>query len=232
MKPLGRSKALRKSFLFVLTLGGLFLFHKTGLWDFFSDQARIQAFIESCGIWDEVAFVLLQAVQVILPSIPGAILNIIGGYLYGTILGVLWSTIGTTVGAYIAFSLSRRFGKPLTDRFFNVYIMRRIESAILRKGNFTIFLLFLIPGFPKDYLCYIIGLGRISTKEFLIIASMGRLFGTILETMGGDFLRHWQYGKIFLLVGTALSTILIVVKARDKIENAFDMLRGIRSEKE
>ncbi len=116
-------------------------------------------------------------------------------------MGVVLSTIGLTIGSFLAFSLSRFFGRPLTERFVDAKTMERFDYLLHHKGAFLVFLLFLIPGFPKDYLCYILGLGHLTTLEFLSIATTGRLLGTMLLTLGGSFLRNHQYYRFFLLSG-------------------------------
>jgi uncharacterized membrane protein YdjX (TVP38/TMEM64 family) len=145
----------------------------------------------------------------------------LGGYLFGKLLGIILSTLGLTIGSYIAFSLSRLFGRPFVEKFVNKSTMKRFDYLLHHKGAFLVFLLFLIPGFPKDYLCYILGLGHLSTMEFLIIGGTGRLFGTVLLTLGGDYIRHHQYGRFFILVGIALIVVMIAMAYRDKLERLF-----------
>jgi uncharacterized membrane protein YdjX (TVP38/TMEM64 family) len=89
---------------------------------------------------------------------------------------------------------------------------------------FLIFLLFLIPGFPKDYLCYILGLGHLTTLEFLAIATTGRLLGTMLLTLGGMFLRNHQYYRFFLLSGAAVVIVFLTIAYRDRLEKIFQVL--------
>lgn len=153
--------------------------------------------------------------------IPGEATGLLGGFLYGPFLGVILSTIGLTLGSYIAFALSRAFGRPFVEKFVSESSMARFDYLLHHKGAFLVFLLFLIPGFPKDYLCYILGLGHLSTKEFLIISGTGRLFGTILLTLGGDYIRHHQYGRFSILVGVALIIVFIVMAYKDKLERLF-----------
>ena len=196
--------------------GGFLLFHQLGLWQFFTSQERIFKFLDSMGVWDEAGFVFLEALQVVIPSIPGIFLNMLGGYLYGTVVGVILSTIGTTTGGYIVYLLSRRFGRMFINKFFNKNLMRRIGNIPGKKGRFTIFLLFLVPGFPKDYLCYT--LGYLSTTEFLAITGIGRLLGTVLETLGGNYIRHKQYQKLFILAGIALTIICLVFAFKNRLE--------------
>lgn len=192
-----------------------------GVFHFFLRKERVLEWIRSLGAWGFAGFILLQVVQVVAAPIPGEASGVLGGYLYGPLLGVLLSTVGLTLGSYIAFSLSRYFGRPLTERFVDARTMERFDYLLHHKGAFLVFLLFLIPGFPKDYLCYILGLGRLTTLEFLTIATTGRLLGTILLTLGGSYLRDQHYYRFFLLSGAAVVLVFLAIAYRDRIEQFF-----------
>ena len=197
------------------------IIYESGLIHFFLDKKRLQHFLNSLGPLSFVGFILIQAAQVIAAPIPGEVTGLLGGFLYGPLLGVILSTIGLTVGSFIAFALSRKFGRPFVERFVEKKTMTRFDSLLHHKGAFLVFLLFLIPGFPKDYLCYFLGLGHLTTAEFLVIGGTGRLFGTILLTLGGNFLRHQQYKRFFTLAGVALIVVFFAMAYRDKIERIF-----------
>jgi uncharacterized membrane protein YdjX (TVP38/TMEM64 family) len=212
-----KSLAWIEPLLLLSIYGGVFLLsYHLGLWQFFASQERLFKFIDSLGVWDEVGFVFLEAIQVVIPSIPGMFLNMLGGYLYGTVEGVILSTIGTTIGGYIVFLLSRRFGRRIINRYFPKTLIKRFENIPHNKGRFTIFLLFLIPGFPKDYLCYT--LGYLSTVEFFLVTGFGRLMGTFLETLGGDYIRRGRYQELFILAGVAIVIILLILVSKNWIE--------------
>jgi uncharacterized membrane protein YdjX (TVP38/TMEM64 family) len=185
---------------------------------FFMDKKRLIHFIESLGNRGFVGFILLQVVQVVAAPIPGEATGFLGGFLYGPFLGTLLSTIGLTIGSFIAFSLSRAFGRPLTDRFVDKATMDRFDYLLHHKGVFLVFLLFLIPGFPKDILCYILGLGHLTTLEFLAIATTGRLFGTMMLTLSGYYLRDAQYGHLFLLAGVAIVVVILIIVYKSRLE--------------
>ena len=195
-----------------------------GLFHFFMNQHRLVVWIHSLGAWGFAGFILLQVVQVVAAPIPGEATGVLGGYLYGPVVGVVLSTIGLTLGSYVAFSLSRYFGLPLAEKFVDAKTMERFDYLLLHKGLFLIFLLFLIPGFPKDYLCYILGLGHLTTLEFLAIATTGRLLGTMLLTLGGMFLRNHQYYQFFLLSGAAVVIVFLTIAYRDRLEKFFQRL--------
>lgn len=179
------------------------------------------AFMDSLGTWSFAGFIVLQALQVVISPIPGEATGILGGLLYGKALGILLSTIGLTLGSYVAFALSRSLGRPFVDKFVNPRTMSRFDYLLHHKGAFLVFLLYLIPGFPKDLLCYIIGLGHLTTTEFMAISTTGRLFGTVLLTFEGDYLRRKEYLEFFLLLGAAIILIFLALAYRDKIEKLF-----------
>ena len=208
--------------ILLLLVGGLtLLFYETGLIHFFLNKKRVLAFLDSLGPWAFAGFIVLQVFQVVAAPIPGEVTGILGGFLYGPFLGVLLSTIGLTLGSLLAFTLARAFGRPFVDKFVAKSTMDRFDYLLHHKGAFLVFLLFLIPGFPKDFLCYILGLGHLSMFEFILIGGTGRLFGTILLTLGGNFIRLHQYVRFSVLVGVGLTLLFLAMAYRDKLEKVF-----------
>jgi len=146
-------------------------------------------FIRDAGPWSIVVFIGLQALQVLFAPIPGEVTGFIGGYLYGALLGTLYSTIGLTIGSWFAFSLARYFGLPLVERVVKPPLLEKYDRFITHQDASSSSVLFLIPGFPKDALCYIIGLSHLNTVTFLIISAAGRLLGTLMLSISGNLLR-------------------------------------------
>ena len=206
--------------------GSTLILYETGLVAFFLNKEKMTDFLNSLGPLSSIGFIFLQAAQVIISPIPGEVTGLIGGFLYGKFLGIVLSTIGLTIGSWAAFILSRSFGRPFAEKFVKKETMARYDYLLHHKGAFLVFLLFLIPGFPKDYLCYILGLGHLTTKEFLIISTIGRFMGTVLLTLGGNYIRHHQYYRFFLLSGIAIVFILLSMVYRDKIEKLFRRLHS------
>jgi uncharacterized membrane protein YdjX (TVP38/TMEM64 family) len=201
--------------------GSTLILYATGLISFFLSKEKMTIFLNSLGPLSFIGFIFLQASQVIISPIPGEVTGIIGGFLYGKFLGILLSTIGLTIGSWTAFSLSRWLGGPFVEKFVRKETMNRYDYLLHHKGAFLVFLLFLIPGFPKDLLCYILGLGHLSTKEFLVISTVGRFMGTVLLTLGGDYIRHHQYYRFSVLLGIAIIFLFLSLVYRDKIEKLF-----------
>ena len=185
------------------------------------DRERLQSFLKSLGPLSFIGFIFLQALQVIAAPVPGEVTGLIGGYLYGPYWGVLISTAGLTLGSFIAFFLSKTFGRPFVDKFVSKATLDKYDYLLHHKGAFLVFILFLIPGFPKDILCYILGLGHLSTREFLAISTVGRFAGTVLLTVGGSYLRHHQYYRFSVLLGIAVIVVFIVMVNKEKMERLF-----------
>jgi len=205
--------------LLIVIIGGLALvLYETGLIRLFCSKQRLLHFLQSLGPWGFAGLIVLQALQVILAPIPGEVTGLWGGFVYGPLLGTLLSTIGLTIGSYVAFALARFFGRPLVKKFVPEPALKRFDYLLHQKGAFLAFLLFLIPGIPKDYLCYILGLGQLSTLEFMAIGGAGRLFGTILLSFGGNFIRLDQYGNFFILLGVAVIVVLATIAYKDRLE--------------
>jgi len=185
------------------------------------DRERVSAFLASLGPLSFVGFIGLQALQVVAAPIPGEVTGVMGGFLYGPFLGLFLSTIGLTLGSWINFALSKTFGRPFVDRFVSKKTLDKYDYLLHHKGAFLVFVLFLIPGFPKDILCYILGLGHLTTREFLIISTVGRFGGTVLLTLGGTYLRNHQYYRFSFLLGVAVIVIFLSMVYKDKMERLF-----------
>ena len=212
--------AFRILILLVFILLSTYLFIHYDLYFYFSSQRRIIALINSFHPYDEVVFIGLQILQVVAAPIPGEVTGLIGGYIYGTYLGTVYSTIGLTVGSWIAFALARFFGLPLVEKVVKPAIIEKYDYFLEHRGLFVSFLLFLIPGFPKDYLCYIMGVSHMKAWHFLGISTIGRLLGTILLSVSGSCARNDQYRELLFIAGVSCLLLVIAYFYRDKLLEA------------
>jgi uncharacterized membrane protein YdjX (TVP38/TMEM64 family) len=170
-------------------------------------QERFVSFLTSLGPYSSAVFVLVQALQVIISPIPGELTGVVGGYAYGPAYGFVLSTIGLTLGSWVAFELSSILGRPFVERFVRKEIVEKFHFLTTNAGAAICFLLFLIPGFPKDVLCYILGLSWMRLSTFLIVSTIGRLPGTYLLTVQGASVRNQDY--VTTVVLTVLPAVLL-----------------------
>lgn len=207
---------LRILFLLLLIVLATYLFIHYDLYTFFVDKKKVIIFVKSFHPYDEIVFISLQILQVVAAPIPGEVTGLIGGYLYGPVPGTVYSTIGLTIGSWIAFVLARFFGLPLVEKAVKPSIIQKYDYFLEHRGVLVSFLLFLIPGFPKDYLCYIMGLSHMSTWTFLAISTVGRLLGTTLLSVSGSCARNNQYTGLLIIAGVSGIFFIVVCFYRDK----------------
>jgi uncharacterized membrane protein YdjX (TVP38/TMEM64 family) len=124
------------------------------------------------------------------------------------------------MGSWLAFMLARFFGLPLVEKVVRPAIIDKYDYFLEHRGLFVSFLLFLIPGFPKDYLCYIMGASHMKMWHFLGISTVGRLLGTILLSVSGSYARNDQYMELLFIAGVSCLLIAIAYFYRDKLLEA------------
>ena len=188
-------------------------------WHFFSNKERVNSFVTSFGSYAPLVFIGLQILQVLLAPIPGEFTGFVGGYLFGNVPGLIYSMVGLSLGSFFAFLIARGLGMPFVRRFMGHELMGKFEYLVEHHGAFFTFILFLIPGIPKDSLCYLLGLSPMHVFTFLVISCVGRIPGTLLLTMQGASVRSEHYRASFILLGLILLLIVLAVIYRDRIEN-------------
>jgi uncharacterized membrane protein YdjX (TVP38/TMEM64 family) len=186
---------------------------------FFSSRTRVSAFVASFGPYAPLVFLGVQFIQVLIAPIPGELTGFIGGYLFGTGAGFIYSTIGLTGGSWVAFLIARRFGFSFVRRFVGKEIMDKFDYLMEHQGAFFSFIFFLIPGLPKDYFCYLLGLSPMHILTFLVISTVGRIPGTLLLSMQGEAVRSENYRAFFVVLGLGLFALVFTLIYRDRIES-------------
>jgi uncharacterized membrane protein YdjX (TVP38/TMEM64 family) len=198
--------------IFLLSWYGPRPFSLLGPWGadlgkFYTRRRRLARYLMSLGPYSAAAFMLLQALQVVVSPIPGELTGVVGGYVYGLNFGFLFSTVGLTLGSWVAFELASIFGRPLVEKFVSKTVLDKFHFLTTNAGTLIAFLFFLIPGFPKDYLCYILGLAGMPLAAFLTVSTLGRMPGTYLLTMEGVTIRTGRYETAIMI--TAVSGMFV-----------------------
>jgi uncharacterized membrane protein YdjX (TVP38/TMEM64 family) len=228
MKLLSQSKL--KWILIICILAGLSFFsiyqYNTQLWReavklycTLQDHHRLKGIILSYGAYSPLAFILLQIVQVVVAPIPGGAIEFLGGYIFGVGAGFLYSMVALLIGSSLAFGLARIFEKWVVEKFVSEQTRKKFDYLIGHEGVILSFLLFLVPGFPKDALCYILGLTPMHLGIFLIISTIGRVPGTMMATLQGAKAFDHQYKIFFILMGVSVLVILVFYIYHEEIHN-------------
>lgn len=183
----------------------------------YSSTDKLSRFLHSLGPYSPAVFVLLQVLQVVAAPFPGELTGVAGGYVYGNQLGFVLSTIGLTLGSWVAFELASILGRPFVERFVNQDVLHKFDFLTTNAGATFCFVLFLFPGFPKDYLCYLLGLSRMKLSTFLIVSIIGRIPGTYLLTMQGASIRQQEYYTAIIFAVLSAAILLVAYLYRGQI---------------
>ncbi len=173
----------------------------------FEDPNAIKTWVEENYFLGAIVMMCICAVQVIIAFIPGELVEIAMGYAFGGIVGALLCLVGITVGSIIAILLARRFGRRLVE---SLYPREKIEALpiinVPKKRNAMIFLLFLIPGTPKDLFTYVIGMTNMSVPLYIALTLVARIPSVIMSTIGGDALGENKF--LLALIVFAIAAVV------------------------
>ena len=189
----------------------------TELYRLFSDREKIRLLVSSFGASAPPVFMLVQILQVIFAPVPGEATGFIGGYLFGTLPGFIYSSIGLTVGSWLNFVIGRFLGERYVRKRIPTHHLQKIDRLVKRQGVIVLFILFLFPGFPKDYLCLALGLTTLPIKIFILLAGVGRMPGTFALSLQGAFLYEKNYVLLGVMIAACLILALLCYGFREKI---------------
>ena len=174
---------------------------------FVSEPEIFRDWIDSKGIFGQLIFIGMVALQVVFAVIPGEPLEIGAGYAFGALEGTVLCVIGGLLGSVIIFAFVRTFGVRVVELFFPIEKINNLRF-LKNSKNFEVvaFLIFLIPGTPKDLMIYFMGLTNIKTSHFMVIASVARLPSIVTSTIGGNALGMQNY--VFAVVVFAVTLVI------------------------
>ena len=155
----------------------------------FRDPQVFRDWIGEKGFWAQTVMVGLMCLQVVVSLIPGEVFELGAGYAFGVFEGMFLCLAGALIASVAIFLVVRRFGMPFLTLFFEEEKIRALPIfRNEKKLEFVTFLLYLIPGVPKDLLTYAVGLTDMPLVRFLILSTVGRIPSVITSTLTGHFL--------------------------------------------
>ncbi|HIS50746.1 MAG TPA: TVP38/TMEM64 family protein [Candidatus Gallacutalibacter pullistercoris] len=204
----------RRKLVSLVSLGILFVFFALitifigkPMLDGLKDPEAFRRWVDAHGAWGRLAFVGMMALQVVVAMIPGEPLEIAAGYVFGNIEGLILCLLGAAIGTAIIFLFTKHFGIKMVEAFIS---REKLESVKFlhnpEKRNLLVFLLFFIPGTPKDVITYVIGITSMRLPIFLLLSSVGRIPSVITSTIVGDALGTESYMTaiiVFAVTGAA-----------------------------
>jgi len=188
------------------------------LWEAFQGREQLRAYVEQWGALAPASFVFIQALQVVVAPVPGEFTGAVGGFIFGTFWNSVYSTVGLTIGSVLAFLAARIVGLPLVQLVVSEEFLAKFDFLAERRAGVLAFALFIIPGFPKDFLCFVLGLSPMSFATFLIASAVGRIPGTVMLSFCGCAVYDKDWTLLIAVSVLALSLIAIFYLYRERIE--------------
>lgn len=180
--------------LFAVVFILLTLFFTKILAPYLKSTEELRSFLDSYGWKGYLILLGLQCLQVFIALIPGEVVELGAGYAYGALEGTLICLVGVAISSALIFLLVKKVGVTLVETFVpreKIQQLRFINSE--RKLKRVVFLLFFIPGTPKDILTYFVSLTDMRLSEFLLITLTARIPSLVSSTISGQMLGDRQF---------------------------------------
>lgn len=200
----------------------LYFFHRDII-EQFSTLEDVNAFFREYRTQSIFIYVAVQILQIVICVIPGQWLQFAAGYMYGFWIGYLLSLAGALIGTVITYYLARILGHDIMHLIFSEEKIRKMLKTLnSKKAVVLVFLLYLIPGFPKDICSYVAGLSELKLKPFLIISLIGRSPGMMGSLLIGRQVEVGGYVSAVVIAAIALILCLLGIAFRKQITAFMD----------
>ena len=197
-----------------------------------SDEGRmiLKDFVSDNIFLGVLMFLTLQILQIVVALIPGAVVQVLGGVLFGGFWGTLLCVLGTFLGEAIVFYVVRRFGKPFVEAVIDSKNIKRLSFLQdTKKCELAVFILFLIPVMPKDALTYIAPLTRIKPSAFFLLSMLARSPWLVVSNVFGSSLESGNLLIMVIMVAIVAVGGVVGILYKDRIINAFRSARKTRN---
>ncbi|GFZ31847.1 TVP38/TMEM64 family protein [Clostridium zeae] len=208
-----KNKGIILLMLSILVLILLFIIFKRDIHnmiEILKNNEKFKRYLLSFGPLAPIVYTLLQFLQVVIFFIPGEVFQTAGGYVFGTIEATLLSIVGINLGSIILFNLTKKYGTRFVEKVVPDVAIKPFERLMNSdRLNLVVFLIYIMPGIPKDSSIFLCGLSRITLIDFLIYSTLGRLPMLILSSYYGANIAIGN--KLVIYIGTTVFIMLIVI---------------------
>ena len=176
-------------------------------------RAEFKAYIDSIGILGWFVTLGIQLLQIFIAFIPGEPIELMLGFIWGPWIGLITCLLGIFIGTVIIFLLVKKLGRPFVQKVVGDKDLSTYKFlSDPRNLDMTVFILFFIPGTPKDALTYIVPLAPIKPVRYLVIATLARIPSVITSTLLGDSIAEGEYlVSVIVFAVTALVSVVGII---------------------
>ena len=182
-----------------------------------SNVENVKQSVENTGALAPLVFICIIILQVLFAPIPGQIVAMASGYIFGVWRGFIYMMIGSTIASFTIFFFSRKFGRPFVEKILKKKTIKKMDKFVANGGGLALFLMYLLPFFPDDAICYLAGLTKIKIRNLVLISIFGRFPEYLLLCfIGAGFAMG---SKLSIIALSSFSVLLIILYLkRDQLE--------------
>lgn len=211
-----------------LIVGTIAWFWGEPIWALLTDEARIEALVQQAGPWGPLALIAINVLQILIAPIPGYVVQMAAGYLYGPLWGGIYAAVGLLVGAMFTMMLARVFGRPLARWVIGRQRLERWETVTHSDSPVIWFLMLLGPIGDIPYA--LAGLSSVRYRTVFLFTLLIRVPSAFLSTaIGGGVL---PVGWLVALLLAASAVALFVYTYRDALTRWFNGIVALRTRRE
>lgn len=187
----------------------------------------VVSFLEKYETVSIFVYIMLQIIQVVISVIPGQVFQMAAGYLYGFWPALIYAMTGAIAGTAISFMLAKLLGRDFLHIIFGEekisYYIERLNS---KRVYVIVFLIYLIPGIPKDMVSYAAGVSEIKFRPFIILSAVGRIPGMVGSLLMGTMLEEEKFGFAIGIGIFAVIACVFCIIYRERILQLMDKIYG------
>ena len=213
-----RRRGLLAAVAVALAFVALYLFVREYA-SFITDAEALRLWLRQFGVLAPLVFVAIQALQVVVAPIPGQIVALVAGYLFGSFWGTVYSLTGVLIGSTIAFSLAKRYGRSFVEDVIHEDVVSRFDEFVDTVGVPGLFAFVIIPGLPDDAICFLSGLTKWRLPTFLAVISVGRLPAYVFTVYAGGELANGRFLTAIALIALVVVASIVGYYKQETVRN-------------
>ena len=183
-------QSIEKRVLQIVSAVGFFICVAVAVWGWqtgvLTSQERLASLVSNLGLAGMLLFVAFQAVQVVVPVLPGGLGCLVGVILFGPVWGFVYNYVGICIGSLLAFAVAKNCGRPLLYLLFSEKTIEKYDAWTEKRDRFAklFFWSIFLPIAPDDFLCYLAGTTEMSWRKYTAIILLGKPFAIALYSLG------------------------------------------------
>ncbi len=220
-KEVWYKSALSAFILILFALIVLFILQQTGFFNVIQDQNSLQEYLASKGAWMPVVYTVLQYLQVVILPIPSVVSTVAGVALFGPFQTMIYSLIGVLLGSFTGFFIGRKLGNKAVAWMIGKDALNKWQNKIKGKDYLLLTLMFILPVFPDDILCFVAGLSTMTWGYFSVMIVLSRILQISVTCYSIDLIPFTTWWGLLIWIAffsVLLIGFLIVYKNIDKIQ--------------